>query len=442
MSLIKSAGRFAAICACALALLVRPACAEEVLRDTETEIFLAEQTAPIFHAAGIAPTSVHFILIADGTINAFVAGGQNIFIYSGLILRTDNLEELLGVIAHETGHIAGGHLLKMDAVVESASRQSILYTLLAIAASVASGNGDIAAASSALSQQTLLSKILAHSRANEDSADEAGVRFLHKAGLPAIGLQTFMAKLLDEELLPPSRQDEYVRTHPLTRDRFESLKGRVAGEKYPPLPQTSEEEYQRIKAKLKGYLLPRDVIQEPMTTDVPSRYAHAVALYRLDDMPGSLKIIARLEAQEPQNPYFRELEGQVLFDHGKVPEAAAAYQKAAAILPDAPLIAESYAQALLAEQQNAAAIPVLTRAIENEQDNSGLHHALAMAYGRMGHLNEAQLELAEEAMLNLDYKEARHHAKAAKFPDGSPGALRAADILLVANEQIDKHKND
>ena len=384
---------------------------------------------------------MHFVLIADQTINAFVAGGQNIFIYSGLILRTDNLEELLGVIAHETGHIAGGHLLKMDAVVENASRQSILYTLLGLAAGVASGQGDIAAASSMLSNQALLSKILAHSRANEDSADEAGVRFLHKAGLPAIGLQTFMAKLLDQELLPPSRQDEYVRTHPLTRDRFESLKGRVAGEKEPPLPVASEEEYQRIKMKLKGYLLPRQVEREPMTNDIPTRYAHAVALYRLDDMSGALKIVAGLEAQEIHNPYFHELEGQILFDHGKIQDAVAAYAKASAELPDAPLIGESYAQALLANNQTEAAIPILARAIDNERDNATLHHLLAIAYGRQGHENEAQLELAEESLLNLNYKEARHHAKATKFTPGSPGALRAADILSEVSQQLDKEKD-
>jgi predicted Zn-dependent protease len=251
-----------------------------------------------------------------------------------------------------------------------------------------------------------------------------------------------MAKLLDQELLPASRQDEYVRTHPLTRDRFESLKGRVDGEKCQPLPQASEEEYQRIKAKLKGYLLPRQVVEAPITNDIPARYARAEALYRLDDMPGALKIVAGLEAQEPSNPYFYELEGQILFDHGQIPQAVAAYQKAAVALPDAPLIGESYAQALLANNQTQDAIPVLTRAIENEPDNSGLHHALAIAYGRQGHESEAQLELAEEALLNLDYKEARHHAKAAKFPNGSPGALRAADIITVANEQLDKNKDE
>jgi len=422
-------------------LLAFPAHAESVLRDTETENFLADQTAPIFHAAGIAPASVHFVLIDENVINAFVAGGQNIFIYSGLILRTENLEELLGVIAHETGHIAGGHLIKMGDYIENASKESILLTLMTLAAAAVSGNASVGEAGTMLTQQTLLSKVLAHSRANEDSADEAGVRFLHKAGLPAIGLQTFMAKLLDEELLPESRQDEYVRTHPLTRDRFESLKGRVEGEKEPPLPQSAEDEYQRIKAKLRGYILPRLVIQEPMGTDIANRYSHAVAYYRMGDMPSALKILDGLQAAEPTNPYFNELRGQLLFEHGKLPEAAAEYQKAAAALPDAPLILQSYGQVLLANNQITQAIPVLLRAQQNEGDSPQTHRLLATAYGRSGHEDMAQLELAEESMLNLDYKSAQRHAKIAKLPPGTPGAQRAQDIIELSKEKIKEEKD-
>ena len=412
-----------------------------MLRDTETENFLAEQTAPIFHAAGISPTSVHFILIDDTTINAFVAGGQNIFIYSGLILRTENLEELLGVIAHETGHIAGGHLIKMNEYMENASRESILFTLLTMAAAAVAHSGDVGSAGTMLTQQSLLSKVLAHSRANEDSADEAGVRFLHKAGLPAVGLQTFMAKLLDQELLPESRQEEYVRTHPLTRDRFESLKGRIAGEKEPPLPQPAEDKYQRVKAKLRGYILPRTVIQEPIGAGISSRYEHAEAYYRMGDMPNTLKILDSLQTAEPTNPYFAELRGQLLFEHGKIPEAAAEYQKAAATLPDAPLILQSYGQVLLANNQITVAIPVLLRALQNESDSPGTHRLLAIAYGRSGHEDNAQLELAEEALLNLDYKSAQRHAKIAHLPPGTPAAQRAQDIIELAKEKIKEDKD-
>lgn len=439
---MKFAGNILIALICLL-LLASAAWAEQILRDSETETFLKQQSSPIFNAAGIAPDSVRFTLIADPAINAFVAGGQNIFIYSGLIYRTENLSELLGVIAHETGHIVGGHLLKMEGVIESASRQSILYTLLGIAAGIASRSGEVAAAGSGLSNQALLSSILAHSRANEDSADEAGLRFLDKANIPATGMQSFLGKLMDEELLPASRQDEYVRTHPLTRDRYESVKRRVTAERdTPPISAKSEEQYQRIKAKLKGYLMPRELIRQPVGTDIVSRYGRAVALYRLDDMPGALKLVAALEAEEPQNPFFAELRGQILLDRGKIPESVAAYQKAVGLLQDDPLIAESYAQALLANEQPQAAIPVLNRAIDRAKDSPSLRHLLALAYGRTGKINEAQLELAEESLLNLNYKEAKYRAKGAKFPNGSPGALRAADIMALANDEIEKRQDN
>ena len=425
-----------------LMLFASTAHAESILRDTETEIFLKQQTLPIFTAAGIAPDNIHFVLIDENVVNAFVADGQNIFIYSGLILRTENLAELLGVIAHETGHIVGGHLIKMGDVVESASRESILFTLLGIAAAAVSGNSNIGAAGALATQQTMLGKILAHSRANEASADEAGVRFLHKAGLPATGMASFMAKLMDQELLPESRQIEYARTHPLTRDRFEAIKDLIANDKPNPLPQDAENEYQRIKAKLRGYILPRVVEREPVTADVANRYAHAMAAYRLDDMPGALKLLDGLQKQEPSNPYFDELRGQILFEHGKISDAVAAYKKTATELPDAPLILQSYGQALLANNDTVAAIPVLLRALQNESDSPGTHRLLATAYGRSGDEGKAQLELAEESLLALEYKSAQHHAKAAKLPAGSPGAIRAADILALTKDKLDKDKKD
>lgn len=413
---------------------------EQVLRDTETEKFFKEKSIPIFHAAGLSPDSIQFILINDDVMNAFVAGGQNIFIYTGLILRTENLAELLGVIAHETGHIAGGHLLRMDGVIESASRESILFTLLGIAAAALSGNGQIGAATAAATQQTVLSSILKHSRAHEDSADQAALRFLTTAKLPVEGLQSFMAKLIDEELLPESRQDEYMRTHPLTRDRFESLKERTEKLPHYKTPAADEEEYARVRAKLKGYVKPRVAVREMTGDDIASRYGRAVAYYRLNDFPGALKLLDGLQKDEPHNPYFHELRGQILYETGKISDAVAAYQQAHQDLPDAPLITLSYGQALAANEDLDRAIPVLERAVQQESDSPSAHRSLAIAYGRAGQTNRAQLELAETSLLTLDYKAAQHHAKAAKFKPGDPNAVRAADIEALAETKIEEKK--
>ncbi|HCM84278.1 MAG TPA: M48 family metalloprotease [Alphaproteobacteria bacterium] len=416
--------------------------AERVLRDTETENFLHEKSEPIFRAAGLTPSNIQFILIEDDTMNAFVAGGQNIFLYSGLILRTENLAELLGVIAHETGHIAGGHLLRMEGIIESASRESILLTLLGIAAAALSGNGQVGAATALIGNQTTLSRVLAHSRSSEDSADQAAIKYLIQAKLPAHGLTSFMGKLIDEELLPASRQDEYIQTHPLTRDRFESL---MRGTKNLPeiaTPAADAEAYERIKAKLQGYIKPRQMVRDRKGDDIPSRYGRAVAYYRLNDMAGALKILDSLQKDEPDNPYFYELRAQILYERGKISEAVTYYQKAHAALPNAPLITLSYGQALLANNDLKAAISILQRAVTQETDSAGAHRSLGIAYGRIGETDLAQLELAETALLTLDYKAAEYHAKAAKFPAGNPNALRAADILALARQKIEEKKKD
>lgn len=415
--------------------------AERVLRDTETEFFFKEKSTPIFRAAGLSPDNIKFVLVEDDVMNAFVAGGQNIFIYSGLILRTDNLSELLGVIAHETGHIAGGHLLRMDGLIESASRESILLTLLGIAAAALSGDGNVGAAAATIGQQNALSRVLAHSRAAEDSADQAAVKYLERSKLPLDGLTSFMAKLVDEELLPASRQEEYMRTHPITRDRYESLKRRTDEAPARSIPVSDEESYARIRAKLSGYVKPRQAVRDMTGKDIASRYGRAIAFYRLNDVPGAMKLLDGLQAEEPDNPYFHELRGQILYERGRMAEAAAEYRKAHTLLPDAGLITLSYGQALAANEQLDQAIPVLERAAVQEPDSAGARRSLAIALGRDGQTNRAQLELAETALLTLDYKAAEHHAKAAKFPAGNPGAVRAADIITLAKEkQEEKEK--
>lgn len=414
--------------------------AQRVLRDTETENFLKEKSAPIFRAAGLSPANIQFILIDEDEINAFVAGGQNIFLYSGLILRTDNLAELLGVIAHETGHIAGGHLVRMDGVIEAASRESILLTLLGIAAAALSGEGQIGAATATIGQQTTLSKVLAHSRAAEDSADQAAIKYLSRADLATDGLPSFMAKLVDEELLPESRQEEYMRTHPITRDRFETVKRRTENLAPHKTPAKDEEDYTRIRAKLLGYVKPRNAVREMTGNDIASRYGRAIAYYRLNDAAGALKILDGLEKDEPHNPYFHELRGQIFYERGRMPEAAAAYRKAHDALPGAALITLSYGQALLAGGDLDDAIPVLERAVQQEPDNAGARRSLGIAYGRAGQIQRAQLELAETALLTLDYKAAEYHAKAAQKPAGNPTAVRAADIVAVAKEKQEEKK--
>ena len=411
-----------------------------VLRDAETEIFLHRAAKPIFQAAGLSPNSVKFILVEDDNINAFVAGGQNIFIYSGLILATDNVDELLGVLAHETAHISGGHLLRMEGAIENASRQSILFMILGLAAAAVSGQGQIGAAATAIGGQATLSNILAHSRAHEDSADQAAFKFLRTAQMPTAGLTSFMGKLVDQELLPASRQDEYMRTHPLSRDRFVAMQRRTESVKDFPRNEKLNNDYMRIRAKLRGYVKPRITIQGESDNSFTDRYGRALALYRLNDTSAAIKMLNELIKEEPNNPYLHEFKGQILFERGESKEAAQSYAAANGHVPGVPLILLGYGRALAADGQLSQAIQILEQTVQLEPDSNEARRALAIAYGRSGNKNRAQLELAEEALLQLDYKEALGRAKSAEFPAGTPQAIRANDIVLLAEQKIAETK--
>ncbi len=235
-----------------------------------------------------------------------------------------------------------------------------------------------------------------------------------------------------------------MRTHPITRDRFESITLRTENLPTRVTPVADEDNYKRIRAKLAGYIKPRVAVRDMTGDDIPSRYGRAVAFYRLNDAAGALKILEGLQKLEPDNPYFHELRAQILYERGRMSEAVTEYRKAHQALPNAALITLSYGQALAADNQLDAAISILERAVQQEPDSSSAHRSLGIAYGRAGETNRAQLELAETALLTLDYKAAQHHAKAAKFPAGNPGAVRAADIIALAKEkqeEKDKKKN-
>ncbi len=428
-----------------------PTCAYAVsiLRDTETEQFLESQCAPLFRAAHLNPADIHIVLVNDPAINAYVAGGQNIFIYSGLLLYADNLDQVLGVIAHETGHIAGGHLLRMADQLESASRQAILTMILGVAAGVAAGNGSAGAAIAMSGQQLTMGNILRFSRQQESSADQAGLRFLAAAHLPTRGMPEFLGKLVDQELLPESRQSEYIRTHPLTRDRLDTVKAVIARNHNiaAPLPMLAADEFKRLQAKLLAYLDPRAALQKYDDTDqsMVGDYGRAVAHYRMGDYPQARLILKKLAAREPDNPYFTELDGQILYEMGNVTAAAHVLKATAAKLPDAALIQILYGQVLIAGGNYSAAMRPLERAVTLEADNAEAQHWLAIAYGKSGQEALAQLHLAEENLLQMNYQTAIGQAKNAQksLPKDSPSAQRASDIIATAEleRQHDK-RND
>ncbi len=424
-----------------------------ILRDEETEQALKTMITPIFKQAGLSPDTVKFIIVQSNEMNAFVAGGQNIFLYTDLILKTDNPEELFGVIAHETGHIADGHLFRGKMDMDHLSTEAILSNLLGVAVAIAGRSPGAGTAISSASDSVLTRTLLRHTRTQEGSADRAGVRFLQGAGLPVTGLLSFMKKLESQELIPETEQSEYVQTHPLTQDRVEALQHAV--DEGPPghTPPEWIELHRRLKAKLLGYLFPDRSLQD--TGAAPAtQYGHVVAWFRKNQPDKALATLDPLIKAEPNNPYFYELKGQIQYENGHIEDSIQSYSRAAELAPFSGLIRIAYAQSLLEskpeshEKQNerlAEAIRQLNAALDAEKQASEPHHMLAIAYGKQGQEGMSRLQLAEEALLQNNAAFARREAQLARvnLKKGTPAYQRAMDILdLVSQSDRGDNKSE
>lgn len=423
--------------------------AQTLIRDAEIESLLKEWSANVIRASGMSPDQVRIVIIQDPSLNAFVAGGPNIFLHTGLIEKTDNPGELIGVIAHELGHIAGGHLTRTREVGENASIEAIAGTLLGVGVAALTGEGGAAAVGAAASRSMAERGFLAHSRVQESSADQAGFRFVEGAGINPSGLPSFLQKLASQELLPTSQQSLYVRSHPLSRDRIIALEQRTAGSRFAnqPYPADWVEDHARIKAKLTAFITPQQVLYRYGSNDnsTSAKYARAIAAYRTNKTQDAITSINALIAQEPQNPYFHELKGQMLFEFGRAAEALPSLEKAVSLKPESGLIRTALAHALIESPGGKAAnyqkaIQHLKRAEQDEPRSTRIKRLLATAYGRMGDEAKARVYLAEEALLQGRTKEAKGMAEAVlpKLTNGSPEWIRARDIINAIDQMPEK----
>jgi predicted Zn-dependent protease len=320
---MRALARFFAILA-ALSLVAQPAAAQSVLRDAETEALLNDLAAPLVKAAGLAPGNVEIVLVGDPSINAFVAGGQAVYIHSGLIEAADSAEEVQGVIAHELGHVTGGHVISSSKGIASASKISILSMLLGIAAAVA-GAGEAAMGVMAAGQQAALGTFLAFSRVQESAADAAGAQYLSKAGISGRGSLSFFKKLQNLEFrygMSHTDEDAYASTHPMSGERIARLTHdyEIDPAWDAPADPALQARFERIKAKLAGYIQePAQTLREYPETDtsVPARYARAYAFHKQAMMDKALAETDALLKTDPTDPYFLELEGQVLLESGR-----------------------------------------------------------------------------------------------------------------------------
>lgn len=429
----------------------QPATAQgvSILRDSETELLFRQLSDPLIEAAGLDRRSVRVVLVNDPEINAFVSQGQVVYIHSGLLATADNANQLQGVIAHELGHVAGGHAIRIGEGAKQATAITILSLVLG-AAAMAAGAGEAGMGIMAAGQQAALGSFLAFTRAQESSADLAGAQYLSVAGVSGKGSIQFFKKLQNQEYrLAIYAKDSYDRTHPLSSERIQALT--EVYQKDPawnrPTDPAIEARFQRVKAKLIGFVTPKDAIRYYPETNqsVPAHYARAFA-YHLGAYPDKANAEAdALLATDPEDPFFLEVKGQILLESGQPKEAIAPLRKAVANAPDMPMIAVMLGHALIASDDPKnfeEAKKVLRTAVNRDNDNPFAWYQLGIVYDREGDEARAALATAERSNLQGDNKLALASARMAMagLPQGTPDYLRAQDIAMVSEEAVKKDK--
>jgi predicted Zn-dependent protease len=430
--------------------IARPAAAQSVLRDSETELLFRDMSKPLIEAAKLDPGSVKVVLVQDDEINAFVATGQVVYIHSGLIAAADNANQLQAVIAHELGHVAGGHAIRMYEGAGAATKISILSLVLAAAA--AAGAGDAAMGVLMAGQQAAQGTFLSFTRAQESSADLAGAAYLSKAGVNGKGSLDFFKKLGNQEFrLAIPQEDSYARTHPLSSERIASLEQiyRADPAWNRPTDPALEARFQRVKAKLLGYINPRraTVVYPESDQSVPAHYARAYAYHRGAYPDKAASETAALLRASPDDPFFLELKGQILLEGGNPRDAIAPLQRAVSLAPDQPMIAVMLGHALIATDNQAnfaQAKQVLKNAVNRDNDNPFAWYQLGIVYDREGDRARASLASAERHNLEGRTKLALAAARSAmmELKIGTPDYLRAQDIAMVSETQLKKDKKN
>jgi predicted Zn-dependent protease len=432
-----------------------------ILRDTETEQLLRDYSKPILRAAGLEKQNIQVTIINQAVFNAFVADGRRIFVNHGALMQSETPNQIIGVIAHETGHLAGGHLARLREQLAQAQTQMIIAMLLGVGALAAgarsgsAGNGLADAGAAAISgpQNLILRSLLSYQRQQEESADRAGVKFLTATGQSAKGMYETFKRFTNDSLFAAHGADPYYQSHPMPAERVASLEEIARTSPYwdkkddPAL----QLRHDMMRAKISGFLERQDTVYRryPLSnTSLPARYAHAISTYLHGDLRNALAQIDSLIQTQPNNPYFYELRGQALMEGGKPTEAIPSLRKAVALSNNAPLIEILLGQALVAADNKAyteEAINILRNATAREAEQPIGYTQLAMAYARKGDLAEADLASAQAAFLRGDNKTARDLASRAKtrFAVGTPGWVKADDIVsakLPAGQKKDNSR--
>jgi predicted Zn-dependent protease len=415
-----------------------------MIRDAEIEQLMRDYTQPVLRAAGLAQQNVRVVLINDRSFNAFVIDGRRIFVNAGAITESQTPNQLIGVLAHETGHIAGGHLSKLRAELARAETAMLIATALGVGAAIGAARsgsnvgGNAAAVAMMAPQSMVMRSLLSYQRAQEEQADRAGVKFLAATQQSAKGMYDTFKRFADQSQFAARYADPYMQSHPMPKERIAALE--EVAKNSPNWDKRDVPDLQLrhdlSRAKLFGFLERPDAIQRRYAMadqSLPARYARAISAYRHRGMADALSQIDGLIQSQPNNPYFHELKGQALLEAGRAREAIAPLRRAAALAPVPTLIQVMLAQALLASDDNRVvddAIALLRTALTRDTEIADGYAQLAIAYGKKGDYAQADLASAQAAFNRGDLRTARQLAARARgrFAVGTPGWVKADDI--------------
>lgn len=445
--MLKTFAKFFVAAAAVVSCSGLSANAQSQIRDAEIEQILRDFTNPILDAAGLQKNDVNIYVLNDPSLNAFVARGQNIHLFTGLILASETPSQLIGVIAHETGHIEGGHNVRRIQDMKMASRPAYISIGLGLLA-IAAGAGDAGAALIASAPQFSYLNFATHTRSQEASADQAALRYLKATDRTPAGLLEFFENFRDVQLYGDSERYRYFYTHPLASDRIEAL--RTGAEKSGLLqkPEDPEDTYKLeiMKAKLFGFLkAPMYVQREYPVSDqsIPAQYARAISAFQNDSLVQALEETDRLIEEEPENPYFHELKGQILFENGRIAESVDPNRTALELAGRQPLLMVGLARSLAGRAEEgdlAEAEDLLTFATALEPTNAYAWHELSLVLERLNRRPEAQLAIAEQAYFYGDCRRALSFSMRAvqELDYNSPKAIRATDITKICSTEVER----
>ena len=431
----------------------QPAAAQGLIRDAEIEDTLRVWGTPVWQAAGLSVNDIHVYIVQDDTLNAFVSGGQNIFLHTGLLLAARDPNEIIGVMAHETGHIEGGHLARNYEAQQQAMRPALISLTLGVLA-IAAGAPDAGAAILSGSGQFAQSEYVRHTQVQESAADQAAVTFLDASGQSGRGLIDFFNRNLRQYEYQMRHAPPYLITHPFTSDRVEALRQRVESAEHRDAQDTADNmmRFRFMQAKLVGFLQNegQTLSRYPLSdTSQPARYARAVAYYRTSDLPKARAELAILLHDSPNNPYFQELMGQILFENGRAEESIAYHRRSVELAPNQPLLMINLARSIngavprnatpaQVRAQTDEAIRLLQGALAIEQDNAFAWRELASTREQRGERGLAELCSAEQNYWIGDYGAAINFAERARrtLDQGTPSFVRATDIVEMSGEEM------